>query len=244
MPEIVAYSFPAFPWVRAFTTLRPGRGTSTGVDGFNLALNMGDDSSAAKSNRKLLRRMLPSRVRWLEQVHGNEVLVEDGAAPARKSPPKADGLLTRERNVVCAVLTADCMPLLLASPRGAVAAVHVGWRGLAAGIIENALAAMGDTRGVSAQIGPHIRRDSYQVGDDAKERLVTCAEDEEAFTPDDEAGKYRCDLSRLAARRLRAAGVESVAVCGLDTFMCGRLLYSARRDGVRTGRMATVIWRA
>lgn len=239
MPELLVHQ--VLPGVRAITTLRPG-GLSAGIHGgLNLAGHVGDDPAAVRKNRDLLARLLPSRPVWLRQVHGNRAVVVGRRRPAS---PEADAVVTRARGVVCGVLTADCLPVVLASRGGAVGVAHAGWRGLAAGVLESALDAMGDPpSGTVARIGPHIARASYPVGPEVRDALVVDTEDEEAFTTHGKEGKFLCDLGMLARARLARAGVGKVAACDLDTFRMGRILYSARRDGARTGRMATLAWR-
>lgn len=240
MPELLAYSLGH--GVRAFTTLRPG-GASIGPHrGFNLAEHVGDDPGKARANRKLLARMLPSDPVWVRQVHGNRVVT---AGAGLQSGREGDAVVTRDRGVVCGILTADCLPVVFASKGGTVAVAHAGWRGLAAGILESVLRALGEPPpSVTAQIGPHIARDSYQVGPEVRDALAGGKEDEESFTKDCKEGRFLCDLGALAKARLLRAGVARVNVCSLDTYRMERLCFSARRDGQRTGRMATLCWRA
>lgn len=239
MPELLVHQ--VLPGVRAITTLRPG-GLSAGIrEGLNLAGHVGDDPAAVRKNRDMLARLLPSRPVWPRQAHGNRAAIVDGRRPAS---PKADAVVTKARGVVCGVLTADCLPVVLASRGGAVAVAHAGWRGLAAGILENTLDAMGGPpSGIVARIGPHIARASYPVGPEVRDALAIDTEDEDAFTTHGKDGKFLCDLGMLARARLARAGVAEISSCGFDTFRMGRILYSARRDGARTGRMATLVWR-
>jgi len=225
-------------------TLRPFGGEDAGGYGFNLADHVGDEPRTVARRREMLSRILPHPVAWLNQTHSSSVAVVDakGKAPAR--PLDADGAVTRRRKVACAVLTADCLPVLLASPCGMVGAVHAGWRGIASGVLENAVSASGAIpREIRCWIGPHIRRASYPVGEEVRERLASEPEDERAFEPAGGQGAYLCDLHMLASARLRRAGVREIASSPMDTARCPSLLFSARRDGFSTGRMAALVWR-
>jgi len=192
-----------------------------------------------------LARWLPAPPCWLHQVHGAAVHQADaGAAPA--SPPRADAIVARAAHVVCAIQTADCLPILFTDGAGSVvAAVHAGWRGLAAGVLEATLAAMrARPRDVLAWIGPGIGPGVYEVGRDVLD--AHCAVDPGAgrcFVPT-APGKWLADLAALARRRLERAGVLSIAAAGRCTFSERAVFHSFRRDGVRAGRMVTLIWRA
>ncbi len=242
MPEMLVHHFDNLSKVHAVTTLRPA-GQGTGVySGFNLASHVGDLPERVKRNRAFLSRILPSEPLWLNQVHSNKVVRVIRGWSWRSV--RADGAVTCERGVVCVVLTADCLPVLLCSDMGAIGVVHAGWKGLADGILEEALAVMEvDPASVHVRLGPCIGPASYQVGEDVRKALTVTSTDQDAFMPDRRKGKYRCDLAMLAKGRLLRAGVAQVLGSGLDTFSMSRILYSARRDGIATGRVATLIWR-
>lgn len=165
------------------------------------------------------------------------------AGPDNK-PPEADAAVTREAGIVLAVLTADCLPVMLAARDGSIIGVaHAGWRGLAAGVIEVALAAMAKPAGdVLAWLGPAIEADGYEVGNDVREAFTGSPGAGEAFTPSDRGGHWQCDLVMLARARLHEAGVGHVAGGNRDTFTRPEHFYSHRRDG-ETGRMASLIWK-
>jgi YfiH family protein len=198
---------------------------------------VGDDPSAVERNRETLRSVLPADPLWLQQVHGADV-IEVEAAPAR---PRADGAVARTRHSVCAVLTADCLPVLLASRAGRVVGIaHAGWRGLAAGVIEATLARMGAAP-VVAWLGPAIGPQAYEVGQDVYDAFVAAdAGAAAAFTPLG-GGKHLADLYALARRRLAAAGVEAVYGGGRCTHAERQHFYSYRRDRT-TGRFASLVW--
>jgi YfiH family protein len=232
------------PGVVAAVTLRNDlRGVSGGPYArFNLGDHVGDDVREVATNRARLRADLPTEPLWLNQVHGIEVVAAETAVPG----VAADACWTREPGRVCAVLTADCLPVLLAACDGSVvAAAHAGWRGLAAGVIEATVAAMGvSPLRLQAWLGPAIGPQAFEVGDEV--RAAFCRHDAaaaRAFVPGRAAGKWWCDLYTLARQRLLAQGVAQVTGGGLCTHGDAERFYSFRRDGV-TGRMATLIWRS
>jgi YfiH family protein len=176
----------------------------------------------------------------MTRVHGAEV-VELPCADGKR----ADAAITRVPDQVCVVMTADCLPLLLCSADGAaVAAVHCGWRGLEAGVIERTVEAMeqsGTDAGLLAWLGPAIGPDAYQIGSDLAERLQQsgCAP-ADAFV-DDGPGKQRCDLYRIARAQLTACGVTRVTGGDRCTYSESESFFSHRRDA-SAGRQATLIW--
>jgi YfiH family protein len=236
-PEWIVPDWPAPANVRALVTTRVGGASRGPYASFNLDPRVGDDPSAVERNRETLRSVLPADPLWLQQVHGADV-IEVEAAPAR---PRADGAVARTRHSVCAVLTADCLPVLLASRAGRVVGIaHAGWRGLAAGVIEATLARMG-TAPVVAWLGPAIGPQAYEVGQDVYDAFVAAdAGAAAAFTPLG-GGKHLADLYALARRRLAAAGVEAVYGGGRCTHAERQHFYSYRRDRT-TGRFASLVW--
>lgn len=240
------------PRVRALMTLRTG-GVSTGpwgaadtrARGLNLGDHCGDDPVAVRANRAIVRRMLPAEPVWLRQVHGIAVHDADRAAP--EAGPIADAAVTQRPGTVCAVLTADCLPVLLAAADGsAVAAAHAGWRGLADGILEASVAALRAraTPGVrlAAWLGAAIGPTAFEVGDEVRARFCkTDAGAAPAFMPGATPGKWMADLPTLARRRLAAVQVTCVAGGKWCTVTDAQRFYSFRRDRV-TGRMGAFIW--
>jgi YfiH family protein len=237
--------WPAPPPVRtALTTRRmPGRSRPP-FDAMNLGARCGDTPDAVAANRGLLIDLLglPAAPHWLHQVHGTGVFAADGQAA--RIEPEADAAVTRTRGAVLAILTADCLPVLLCSDDGrAIGAVHAGWRGLAAGVIEATLARLCVSADhLMAWLGPAIGPASYEVGNDVRAafvgRDIHAAEAFAATRP----GHWRCDLYALARRRLTAAGITRVYGGALDTCTDTRF-YSYRRDR-ETGRFASLIWLA
>jgi len=233
--------WPAPPNVRALTSLRGG-GVSVGAyKGFNLGSHVGDAPEAVAHNRTLLKTFfdLPTEPCWLDQVHGNRVV----SCSAGAVPGPADGAYTNSKALVCAVLTADCLPVLFCNRKGTrVAAAHAGWRGLAAGVLESAVAAFNDSpNDLLAWLGPAIGPKSFEVGPEVREAFVQ--DDIRAgacFVPGP-ADRHLADIYALARLRLERAGVISVFGGGWDTFEDADRFYSYRRDG-RAGRMASLIW--
>ena len=226
--------------VRAVTTTRVG-GVSRGpYESFNLGDRAGDDPECVRRNRALLRATLnlPSEPVWLKQVHG--VSVVDAAAPAGAT---ADGAWSGTPGVVCVVLTADCLPVFLCDREGTkVALVHAGWRGLAAGVIEAGVRALGvPGENLLAWLGPAIGPQSYEVGDDVRNAFIGVDPDAaRAFAPR-AAGRWLADMYTLARQRLAALGVREIHGGGRCTFRERDKFFSYRRDGV-CGRMASLIW--
>lgn len=225
--------------VRALQTTRTGGVSGHCFASFNLGMNCGDDHEAVLENRRRLRAMLPDEPAWPRQVHGRDVV--DWSAARRGET--ADAVITDRPGQVCAVLTADCLPVLLADADGReVAAVHAGWRGLAAGILEQGVEQLGVApEEQMAWLGPAISADRFEVGSDVYEAFVhRDAAAAQAFR-EGRGGHWQADLYSLAAIRLRRAGVPHIYGGGYCTYAEARRFYSYRREG-QTGRMATLIW--
>lgn len=240
--------WPAQPAVRAFVTTRNG-GVS---DGPRASLDVGShplhgddpDSAAIVENRRRIEAWLPSAPQWLDQVHGTRVVTIDGpSGTASSAGVQADGAVTRRRGSVLAIRSADCLPVLLCDRAGEViGAAHAGWRGLAAGVLENAIAAMGAAPAhIVAWLGPAIGRTAFEVGGEVREAFIAADHDAiTAFEPGG-PGKWLADLELLARQRLMRAGVTAVHGGGMCTMSDPSRYFSYRRDR-RTGRMAALIW--
>jgi len=228
-PEWIIPDWPAPPSVRALVTTRSGQD---------------DDPQAAAIGRQHLRQEipgLPADPLWLNQVHGIEVQAAENVRHGVK--PVADACAAHTPGLVCAVRTADCLPLLLCDRDGtSVAAAHAGWRGLAAGVIEASVSAMqAEPARLLAWMGPAIGPAAFEVGDEV--RSIFCQHDPraaEAFAAH-RPGKWLCNLYQLARQRLAALGVHQVSGGEWCTFSDPQRFYSYRRDG-STGHMASLIW--
>ena len=244
-PGLLWPDWPAPPMVRAVVTTRWAAGCSQGAYArCNLGRHSGDEYTAVTANRAALRDALalPREPLWLRQVHGHGVVDADAAPPVGE--PEADAAISRAAGRVLAILSADCLPVLLAAVDGCeVAAVHAGWRGLSAGVLEATIAALRTPPArLLAWLGPCIGAVSYEVGAEVRAAFVAADVDAAtAFTPT-RAGHWTCDLVALARRRLHAAGVTRLSGGDFDTCTDPRF-YSYRRDGAISGRFASLIWR-
>jgi len=239
MTSFMLPDWPAPAGVRALSTTRRGGTSRPPWDSFNLGAHVGDDPVAVAANRALLRRELPAEPAWLTQVHGTRCVDAASATPG----VEADASFTRRRGVVCAVLTADCLPVLLCDDSASVVGIaHAGWRGLASGVIEAMVAAMGEPgEGLMAWLGPAIGPQAFEVGGEVRERFVAHdAQAASAFAPAAN-GKWLCDIHALARRRLHALGIRRIAGADSCTLRDAENFFSYRRDGA-TGRMASLVW--
>ncbi|WP_147199465.1 purine nucleoside phosphorylase YfiH [Pantoea sp. CCBC3-3-1] len=227
--------------VRACSTTRLNGVSHAPWDSLNLGAHVGDKPEHVQRNRERLVELaeMPAMPVWLEQVHGTRVLHLTGEKPQSL---QADAAYTRKPGVVCAAMTADCLPVLFSSLDGKeVAAAHAGWRGLCAGVLEATLDAfISPPQEIVAWLGPAIGPEAFEVGPEVRaaflaQDLTTSA----AFRPAGE--KYYADIWQLAHRRLAARGVRHISGGGICTVSQPEQFFSFRRDGV-TGRMASLIW--
>ncbi|WP_407292452.1 peptidoglycan editing factor PgeF [Stutzerimonas zhaodongensis] len=236
--DFIVPDWPAPPAVRACVTTRSGGESLAPYDSFNLGDHVGDDPLAVSRNRERLRRVLGCKPAWMGQVHSN-IAVE--ANPQHR--PTADGCWTATPGVACAVLTADCLPVLFCDVHGTrVGAAHAGWRGLAAGMLEATISAMDvPGRQLIAWLGPAIGPTAFEVGGEVRDAFVSHhAASEEAFSPSHNAGRYMADIYQLARIRLADCGVTAVFGGGFCTVSDPRF-FSYRRAAL-TGRFASLIW--
>ncbi len=236
--------WPAPPTVHAASSLRTGGVSEPPFDSLNLGTHVGDSAEAVRTNRQRLRAalQLPSEPCWLEQVHGTSVVEADSWS----TPPKADASIARAAGQVCAVMTADCLPILFCSRSGdRVAAAHAGWRGLAGGVLESTVSSLGlPGSELMAWLGPAIGPAAFEVGDEV--RIAFLAQDaraEQAFRPGYRADHWLADIYQLARLTLARLGVQAVYGGGWCTYADSARFFSYRRDG-RCGRMASLIWMA
>jgi len=240
--------WPAPAHVHALCTTRDGGVSAAPYDSLNLGLHVQDEVQAVMHNRTLLQQACGVRPVFLSQVHGVDVLRVDAQTPDGST---ADACWTDGPDAACTIMVADCLPVLLTDQQGrSVAAAHAGWRGLAAGVLEATLgqvcrASHCDPSEVVAWLGPCIGPNAFEVGDDVRLAMHEAVDSSECFVPTGQAGKWWADLSGLARRRLRRAGVS--ALYGNDstppwcTVTDASRFFSYRRDG-RSGRFAACIW--
>lgn len=239
--QLIEADWPAPSNVRAMATTRVG-GVSVGpYASLNLGAHVGDEKSAVTENRRRLRTALglPREPLWLDQVHGTAVV----EAFPHDAPPTADASFARSPGHACAVLTADCLPVLFCDRDGTrVAAAHAGWRGLAGGVLGNALRAMNVApERVIAWLGPAIEKDAYEVGAEVRERFVAASADNAHAFEANAHGRWQADLYDLARRELARLGVTHVFGGGFRCYADRDRFYSFRRDGT-TGRLAALVW--
>lgn len=234
--------WPAPARVQARVTTRCGGVSMAPYASFNLGDHVGDDPVAVAANREALRACLPAEPVWLKQVHGHKIANADHA----EGVPEADGSVARESGIVCAVLTADCLPVLLCDRAGSViAAAHAGWRGLADGVVESAVKSMAIApEEMLAWLGPAIGPQAFEVGDEVRQIFMAQHQAaEEAFSPrsSPNGGKWLADIYMLARQRLARIGVQQIFGGNFCTHTDAERFYSYRRDGA-TGRMASLVW--
>jgi YfiH family protein len=239
--EWLTPQWPAPSGVRAVSTFRGGGVSSMPYASLNLAAHVGDESVAVDANRRRLlsAAALPAEPAWLSQVHSAQVADLDAAAP----PGAADAAFTRQPGRVCAILAADCLPILLAAASGGVvAAVHAGWRGLAAGVIEAAVGALDtEPEQLIAWLGPAIGPEHFEVGAEVREALLRADPQGGAAFVTNARGRFMADLPQLAHRRLSALGLTRIYGSAECTHSRPDRYFSHRRDG-KCGRQATLIW--
>lgn len=247
--EVIVPEWNAPENIKAFFTLRSGGmsagayGDKDGFCGLNLGNHVGDNKYSVRGNRRIVTDMLGAEPKWLIQVHSSRVV----RAEDNNAEEQADAEFATTAGIPCVVMTADCVPVLLCDKKGTViAAAHAGWKGLADGVLQNTVAAMrkeiGDEAEIIAWIGPHIRKDHFEVRDDVADyyraSAVKAAADDALESIGE--GVWHLDLARFAKEALKQAGVTEVTDCGRDTYSDPEHFYSYRRDKV-TGRHGAFI---
>ena len=279
LPSFLVPVWPAPERVKALTTTRGGGCSAPPYESFNMGDHVGDVPTCVGHNRRRLTELagLPESPRWMNQVHGTRVSVESGilcsdsdsnsiVVPNQdESGCEADASITDQAGIVLAVMTADCLPVLVCDRQGErIGAIHAGWRGLLDGIIEQTFLGLSEQiaregGGTAPKpddwlvwLGPAIGPEAFEVGDEVRQAFL--AHDpaaEVAFRPPPPAphrphaqtsqSKWLADLYLLARQRLQGLGIEAIYGGGFCTYTDSQRFFSYRRDGV-TGRMATCIW--
>ena len=266
-PHSAFYIGPQWPIaksIKSLLTTRKNGFSQAPWDSFNLASHVNDDIKHVKQNRQILNQLLPAEPFWLDQVHSQKIIAVDtnltckaegflpaeGPLPAEGSIPKADGSYSLKVNQVCAVMTADCLPILFATDdAAAVAAIHAGWKGLVSGIIDNAVKLICDQTKLSAAnilvwLGPAISKQFFEVGIEVKEQFTAVNPlYEKAFSiSTQQNNKFMADIYLLARINLLQLGVTQIYGGDLCSYVDKENFYSYRRDGI-TGRMVSLIWK-
>jgi polyphenol oxidase len=237
--DLIVPDWAAPAGVRALVTTRHGGVSPAPWGSLNLGDHVGDAPDRVAANRAALRMHLPAEPVWLRQVHGTRCV---DAAQA-DADVEADAACTRRRGVVCAVLTADCLPVLLCDDSGRAAGIaHAGWRGLAGGVVEATVAAMAvPGERLLAWLGPAIGPQAFEVGPEVRAAFMARDAAAAAAFRAGREGRWWCDIYQLARQRLEALGVRRITGAEFCTVRDGERFFSYRRDGV-TGRMASLIW--
>lgn len=226
--------------IMAITTTRTGGFSQAPYDGFNLATHVGDQDECTEKNRLLLSQIahLPEQPRWLTQTHSNIVINSHDW----EKTIEADAIYSQQPNHVCAVMTADCLPVLLCNESGTwVSAVHAGWRGLANGIISKTVAQYDGNEPLMAWLGPAIGPQKFEVGHDVYDNFIQQDQHyQSAFIPTDEQ-HFLANIYCLARHQLSQLGIDNITGGDHCTYEQNELFFSYRRDR-QTGRMATIIW--
>jgi YfiH family protein len=238
--DVILANWAAPQNIKALTTKRTGGFSKPPFNGLNLAQHVDDDFNKVKQNRELLKSHLnlPCEPNWLEQTHSTDCII----ASKQYSNQRADAQVTAKKGLVLAVLTADCLPILLCNHTGTeIAAIHAGWRGLCGGIIENTLSKMNSTPNtIHAWIGPAICQQHFETGTEVKQAFAHIENDDESLFLEKNT-KWYISLQRIAESVLNKSGVLSVSQSNQCTFGQNNEYYSYRRQQ-QTGRIASLIW--
>jgi hypothetical protein len=256
--HLIQPNWPAPKNVRAYTTCRYGGKSKAPFDTLNVGQHVGDEKATVEENRALLPNH--QKIVWLEQTHGNKSIELSPDLVSQVTPPNADASFSRLANISCAVMSADCLPILICNKQGnCVAAIHAGWRSLAGGIIENTLSQMKCDEGqLMAWLGPAISQKHFEVGEIVKQSF---SQHDTAFllttgSPSGEP-KYLADIYRIAREKLHWQGVEAVFGGDFCTYAQQQQFFSHRRsshlalrqsnpqaqlESVKTGRMVSCIY--
>lgn len=243
MVEFLRPDWPAPANIHACTSTRNQGFSQPPFESFNPASHVGDSSQAVQRNRQLLVQQLklPAEPLWLDQVHGVSVV---DASKDEMASYRGDACFSRETNRVCAVMTADCLPVLFCDRQGqTVAAAHAGWRGLLAGVLESTLETMAcSSEDILVWLGPAIGPDNFEVGEEVYQAFVQQSAANAAAFEANRPGHYLADIYQLARLRLQNRGLTHIYGGDHCTFQEQDRFFSYRRDG-QTGRMVSLIWR-
>lgn len=238
MIEFIKPDWPAPIHINAIATTRIGGVSEGPFDSLNLGLHVGDQDLKVLTNRELVQKASGHPpVQWLNQIHSNKVVQYTN----ENLLIDADAIVTDKIGACCAVMTADCLPVLFTNTEGSwIAAAHAGWRGLADGVLKNTVHQYHYDQPLMAWIGPAISQDCFEVGDEVRQAFLELDSGNQSYFIQNSRGRWQADLAGLAKQQLQALGVE-VYLSSLCTYANPHQFYSYRRDG-QTGRMASMIW--
>lgn len=239
-PSWISAEWDAPQWIRAGITTRAGGYSSFPYNGLNLATHVGDEPSTVARNRTYVSSLLNlnNEPVWLNQVHGNRII-----SATDTHDNTADGVYSDQPRVICTVMTADCVPVLFCNQNGSrVAAIHVGWKGFCAAILDKTAGLFqSDIHATHVWIGPHIRSQNYEVGDDVRDACIARDNNLQFAFTRNLRGRWQADLESMIRHDLARHGITYITASSYCTYAEEGLFYSYRRDG-RTGRMASMIW--
>ena len=246
MKNYIQPTWPAPKNIRAYTTTRNGGVSKPPYASLNFSTRTGDDLLAVNANREQLKHdlKLPSDPCWLGQEHTNIVFCANANnGSAHLVEPIADASFTTQPSIVCAIQTADCLPILLCDCSGtAVATVHAGWRGMTVGIIEETIKAMKiPSTQLLAWLGPAIGPNVYEVGNEVRDIFIQ-KDPQARFAFKQCQGGWLANIYLLGRQHLQNCGVTAIYGGEFCTFSQSDLFYSFRRNGAKSGRMASLIW--
>lgn len=253
--EIITPDWPLSQRIKAFTTTRKGGFSEGDFQGLNFGLSTQDDPRKVIANRELLYRTfkVPENDFFLTQIHSNLCV----PITSQWNHAGADASYTDRINTPSVILTADCLPVLIANRKESiVTGIHAGWRSLLMDIIENSVAQLQENpEDLFVWLGPAISQKGFEIGPEVKSAfayrntLLTNLEEQARnpdglFIPSENAGKYYADIYALAQLRLQNLGIPLSQIYGGDccTYSDPDRFYSYRRDGARSGRLASFIW--
>ena len=240
--------WPAPKNVRAVVTTRGAPPINTinesAFNHFNFALHVGDNEESVLKHRAVLAKKIglaAENLYWLNQVHGQIIVTLPDISSGTHT---ADGSETMEHDLACIVMTADCLPVLLCSHDGAqVAAIHAGWKGLSEGILLKAIEGFQQPEKVIVWLGPAISQKHFEVGEEVRQAFISSHSDaKNAFIPSQQTKKWMADLYALARIQLNSIGVNNIYGGNFCTYSEEDKFYSYRRDGISSGRMASLIY--
>lgn len=250
MNNFINANWDAPPNIKTLITTRKGGVSQLPYNTLNLGLHVGDNQMDVLQNRQILTKFLPKEPFWLNQTHSDKVVCLDDIEPPLLATIDYDASFTTEKNKVCAIMSADCIPILLTNKNASfVAAIHAGWRGVENGIISKTIQQIkyklktteSSPENILAYIAPSICKNHFEVGHDVYKQFITKNTANEIFFTKTNNDKFHCDLAAIAKLQLLDLGICNIFLSSMCTYCNDDLFFSYRRDGI-TGRIASLIW--